>query len=91
MLSKINSGSVPACRTYFKLNDGLTIGDIDMNNSVKAYNINFEEETSAIKEELRVEPEISADEWYDLSGRKLGCKPNKAGVYIHNGKNILVY
>ena len=27
--------------------------------------------------------------WYDLSGRKLSGKPEKGGIYIHNGKKVL--
>ena len=30
------------------------------------------------------------DEWYDLQGRKLEGKPTQPGVYIYNGKKIVV-
>mgnify|MGYP007092203692 FL=1 len=30
------------------------------------------------------------DSWYDLSGRKLGSKPTKSGLYIMNGKKIVI-
>ena len=29
-------------------------------------------------------------EWFDLSGRKLGSKPAKQGLYIMNGKKVLI-
>ena len=38
-------------------------------------------------EELKMKNEGS---WYDLSGRKLGSKPAKSGLYIHNGKVVVV-
>jgi hypothetical protein len=29
-------------------------------------------------------------EWYDLNGRKLNGKPAQKGIYIKNGKKIVV-
>ena len=34
--------------------------------------------------------ELSFDEWYTLDGRRLDGKPTKSGVYINNGKKIVV-
>ncbi|MBE6255901.1 MAG: hypothetical protein E7105_10420 [Prevotella sp.] len=28
--------------------------------------------------------------WYDLSGRPLNGKPTKAGVYVKNGKKVVI-
>ena len=33
---------------------------------------------------------MRGESWYDLSGRKLGSKPAKAGLYIHNGKKVVI-
>ena len=33
--------------------------------------------------------EMTNDGWYDLEGRKLSGKPDRRGVYIHNGKKTL--
>jgi hypothetical protein len=30
------------------------------------------------------------DEWYTLDGVKLNSKPTKQGVYINNGKKVMV-
>ena len=35
------------------------------------------------------EPKNGEENWYDLSGRMLGSKPNKHGLYIKNGKKVL--
>lgn len=32
----------------------------------------------------------AADEWYDLSGRKLTRKPTVKGVYINNGRKVVI-
>ena len=29
--------------------------------------------------------------WYDLQGRKLEGEPKRKGVYIHNGKTVVVH
>lgn len=42
-------------------------------------------------EELKNEKiEELNSEWYDLQGRKLGSKPTKKGLYINNGKKIVI-
>jgi hypothetical protein len=30
------------------------------------------------------------DAWYDLSGRRLSGKPSRVGVYICNGKKVVI-
>ncbi len=32
----------------------------------------------------------NSDVWYDLSGRRLQSKPSKGGLYIHNGRKIVI-
>ena len=38
-------------------------------------------------EELRMK---TVGSWFSLDGRKLGSKPAKAGLYIHNGKKVVI-
>ena len=33
---------------------------------------------------------IDNEGWYDLQGRKLQTKPNRGGIYIHNGKKVVI-
>ncbi len=49
-------------------------------------------ETTSLSEELRVKNEefATAAEWYTLDGRKLDSKPTKAGLYIMNGKKVVI-
>ena len=37
---------------------------------------------------VTIEP--TSDAWFDLNGRRLQSKPSKSGLYIHNGKKVLV-
>ena len=34
--------------------------------------------------------EIKIDTWYDLSGRRLEGEPKKSGIYLHNGKKVMI-
>jgi hypothetical protein len=33
---------------------------------------------------------MMADAWYDLNGRKLAGRPAKKGVYVHQGKKVVM-
>ena len=88
--------SINACRAYFKLNNGLTVGDTG--DGVRAFKLNFgEEETTGIpqmrneKGEMRNEnEEMRNAAYHDLQGRKVNGKPTKAGLYINNGRKIVI-
>ena len=72
-------------------------------NGVKEFKLNFGEEDSADgiiaidNGQLTIDNEDSSlftlhsslSGWYTLDGRKLGGKPTKSGLYIHNGKKVL--
>ena len=78
-----NGASLGACRAYFELSDGA---------SASEFVLNFDGETTGIRPN-RPSPDPSLNnggEWYDLSGRKLTQKPTQKGVYIVNGKKVVV-
>ena len=35
-------------------------------------------------------PSLNGEEWYDLQGRKLQGKPTKKGMYINNGRKMII-
>ena len=78
---------IGACRAYFQLNHGLTVGDIS--NTRMSFGENV---ATSLNEELRMKNEefAAAAEWYTLDGRKLADKPTKAGLYIHNGSKVVI-
>ena len=54
--------------------------------------LNFDEEnTTGIISPAEIK-EITemAGAWYSLDGRKLDAKPTKKGLYIHNGKKVVI-
>ena len=79
--------SVNAFRAYFELY-GLTAGEPE--SSINAFVLNFGgEETNSIENGL-LNIENGDGAWDDLSGRKLSDKPNQKGIYINNGKKVVI-
>ena len=72
-------------RAYFQLADGITAGN--PTNSVRSFVLNFGDEDAT-----GISPTSSSylngGECYDLSGRKVGSL--KKGIYIHNGKIVIL-
>ena len=76
-----SSGTLPAGSVYLPITDlavktrSLTIGNGEGTTSI-------ENLTPALSE--------SEGEWYDLQGRRLGNKPNRKGIYISNGRKVVI-
>ena len=76
-----------ACRAYFHvdLNGGAA--------AVRQFVLNFgDSETTGIMsiENGKLKIENEADAWYDLSGRRLNGKPTQKGLYINNGRKVVI-
>ena len=52
-------------------------------------NFDGENEVNGVKEVKGVNG-VKDDSWYTLNGVKLSGKPTKAGLYIHNGKKVII-
>ena len=78
-----NNPSIGACRAYFQLTDGVT---------AREFVLNFDDNytTSIISTTNLTNFTNSAGAWFDLSGRKLDTKPTKKGVYIVNGRKVVI-
>ena len=85
--------SIGACRAYFE------IGNIA---GVRAFKLNFGEESTGISEEFfaeqsgKAERRVKSEEfatavgWYTLDGRRLSGKPTVKGIYINNGRKVVI-
>jgi hypothetical protein len=80
-ISGIRIYKINACRAYFQLSDG---------NPAHEFVLNFGEETTSLREISNEELIISNYDYYTLDGRKLDEKPTKKGLYIVNGKKIVI-
>lgn len=76
-----------AFRGYFELAPGITAGEPESSN-IKSFVLNFDEETTSIKQVNNAAANASA--WYTLDGRRLNEKPAAAGLYINNGKKVVI-
>ena len=79
---------INAFRAYFQLGDGTNAPQLT------AINLNFDDGEQTGIRSLSPDPspsrEGSAGAWYDMQGRKLDAKPTKPGLYINNGKKIVI-
>lgn len=74
--------TIGAFRAYFVL-------DLPTESSnIKSFVLNFDEETTSIKQVNNVAGNASA--WYTLDGRRMNEKPATAGLYINNGKKVVI-
>ena len=82
---------VNSFRAYFQLNNGLACGEstsegAGINNIV----LNFGDETQ-IKEISNLKSQTTnSTSWYSLDGRMLSEKPTQKGIYINNGKKVVI-
>ena len=75
--------TVKAFRAYFQLTDP--------NVNASAIVLNFGDgETTGIGSIDNGELRIENDDWYSLDGRRLSGKPTAHGIYINNGKKIVI-
>lgn len=88
------SSSLSAFMAFFSLTDGNQTEDLPTSHEVKAFMINVEGESPAtgildISQEGRLNI-IPNDGWYDLSGRRINGKPSMPGIYINNGRKLVI-
>ena len=76
--------TINACRAYFKLK-GITAGDV-----AEARMFFGDGMQTGISPAEIIETAEKANAWYTLDGRKLQGKPTTKGVYIYNGRKLVV-
>lgn len=82
--------NVNSFRAYFQLAEGITAGNpVNGAQGVKAFVLNFDDEQATGIISIS-NPSLNGGEWYDLSGRKLSGKPTQKGVYINNGRSVVI-
>ena len=79
--------TIGSCRAYFELS-GLTAGDLS--SGINNFVLNFGDgETNKIENsKLKIVNDDAS--WYSLDGRKLSGKPTQKGIYINNGKKVVI-
>jgi len=84
----ITGSGIGAQRAYFKIGDD---GEL-LAPSLTAFNIDFGDDDSATGIIDSLSPTLSQGEgaWYSIDGRKLDGKPTQHGIYINNGKKVVI-
>ena len=77
---------IGSCRAYFKIGDGAQLA-----RSLTSFSIDFGEGDNATGIiNVSAETRNIADGWYSLDGRKLDGKPTQLGIYINNGRKVVI-
>ena len=72
-------------RAYFMLH-GITVGNAS--NQAHSFVLNFGDETDGIAGVIS--NDVKADGWFTLDGRRLNGEPTEKGIYIHQGRKVVV-
>ena len=78
--------AIGSCRAYFQLNNGIKAGDAA---SVRSIVMNFDDETTGITT-IAHETDSQKEGWFSLNGMKLYKQPTTKGLYILNGRKVVV-
>ena len=88
------NASLNSFRALFRLGEGYHAGDLQTVGQVKSFVVNFEgEDTVTGIPEVTPDGRLSfirPEGWYDLSGRRISGKPAAPGIYINNGRKIVI-
>ncbi len=80
-----NDKPIYSCRAYFHVD----FSDPEAN--IRAFNLHFEDEEVLTEvKAVRDVHEVNGDTWYTLYGVKLEEKPSVPGVYIYNGRKVMI-
>ena len=88
--------TINSFRALFRL-IGITAGtpnnqttDPQTTSPVRAFVLNFGDEASGVTTPLANRRGYGGEAWYTLDGRRLSGKPTQRGIYINNGKKIVL-
>ena len=76
-------GTLAANQCWLQFNHELTP-------SARSINLVFDDETTAVEKLKNSRIEELNGNWYDLNGRKLNGMPTKKGIYMNNGRKVVV-
>ena len=85
--------TVGAFRAYFKIGENNAVNAKGITGFVIDFGENDEEATGineAAADSSLFTPHSSLSEWHTVDGIRLSGKPSKRGMYIHNGKKVVV-
>ena len=82
-----SGASIGACRAYFQLN-GISAADLPAGN-VKMF-FGEGDDTDGLTPNPSPKREGSAGAWYTIDGRRVSGKPTQKGIYVNNGRKVVM-
>ena len=79
----VNEGTLPAGRVFLPANNGLLSRGLTRS-------IEIDDDNATGIEDNKMFVDDAGEQWFDLQGRKLEKKPTKNGLYILNGRKVIV-
>ena len=80
-----------ACNTYFVLQNDIDVSYAESivfnEGDITRFDLDIATATGIDK---LAKEDAAADEWYDLGGRRLGAQPATKGIYVRNGKKVII-
>lgn len=73
---------IPAYKAYYKVSGSPS--------SVKFFSVTFDDDALTGIQQPETSVVKSANGWYDLNGRQLTSKPATKGIYVNNGKKVVI-
>ena len=83
MFVKSTSGTIPEKRCYLLIDTNVAAG-------TRGFIIDHGEGSTALRSVAAEGTHGKSDAWYTLQGRRLSAKPTKSGLYLHNGKKVVI-
>ena len=85
------SVTIGAFRAYFELGEGITAGDpLPGQQGIKSFVLNFGDDNEETSIKQINNTESATNTYFTLDGRRLNDKPATAGLYIINGKKVVI-
>ena len=82
--------TIGAFRAYFRLVGGITAGDLSSDQGARIV-LNFDDEEATAIENLNPAHASEGEgSWFTLDGRRINSKPSQSGIYINNGKKVVI-
>ena len=84
--------SIGAFHAFFQLGNGILCGQPSAGgNSINSFVLNFGDNATGIGEfSDKSDRSDEAYGWYSIDGRKLSGKPAQKGIYINNGRKVVI-
>jgi len=83
--SKVSKITFDGDNVNITYNDGTANATFDMADIIISFS-----GTSGINEVLKIKNVVSKGDWFNLNGQKLSERPLVKGVYINNGKKVVI-